>query len=334
VFFRRKLQLDVLLKKATTNTQKADLVDQCTRLGRNIARFHTLQSTYTPVALRYISDRQPLDSTVQTSFVEATQLYLPSALAPQDRSSGSTREVANMETALREGQCCMSLEQIWTQLHIKSHLLTYKGRNVCHQGLNTRARALIDRNDSKIKLNVLKYREACVALLKLEGVAEDVFVWQKLEDKDIRCMEEVEQLENNERRARAKETQKHVGQTMHEGSAMSEGHRTISWLFLDMEMGEGSLKGVYEGQSHLKFGFVSRYLSIFNIALRSKWAKAWARMRHWSEEVLPIKEEMRRVLQYHEHRAIWWESKDGDHAVSASHADGIAAYAHNQVNLH
>jgi hypothetical protein len=107
---------------------------------------------------------------------------------------------------------------------------------------------------------------------------------------------------------------------------MSEGHRTISWLFLDMETGEGSLKGVYEGQSHLKFGFVSGYSSIFNIALHSEWAKAWARMRRWSEEVLLIKEEMRHVLQYHEHQAIWWESKDGDHAVSASHADGIAAH--------
>jgi hypothetical protein len=116
----------------------------------------------------------------------------------------------------------------------------------------------------------LKYREAHAALLKLEGVAEDVFVWRKLEDKDIHCMEDAEQLENDERRACAKETRKHVGQTMHEGSAMSEGHRTISWLFLDMETGGGSLKGVYEGQSHLEFGFVSGYLSIFNIALRSK----------------------------------------------------------------
>jgi hypothetical protein len=283
------------------NTQKADLVDQRTHLRRNIARFRTLQSTYTPIALHYISDRQPLDSTVQTSFVEATQLYLPSALAPQDRSSGSMREVANMETALREGQCRTSLEQIRTQLHIKSRLLTYKGRNVCHQGPNTRARVLIDRNDSKIKLNVLKYGEARVALLKLEGVAEDVFVWRKLEDKDIHCMEDAEQLENDERRVRAKENRKHVGQTMHEGSAMSECHRTISWLFLDTETGGGSLKGVYKGQSHLEFGFVSGYLSIFNIALRSEWAKAWARTRCWSEEVLLIKEEMRRVSQYHEH---------------------------------
>lgn len=71
------------------------------------------------------------------------------------------------------------------------------------------------------------------------------------------------------------------------------------------------------------------------VALRSEWAKAWARTRRWAEEVVLIKEEIRRVLQYHEHRALWWEERrDGGVAISSSHAEGIAAYAHDQANLH
>lgn len=76
-------------------------------------------------------------------------------------------------------------------------------------------------------------------------------------------------------------------------------------------------------------------LTTENIALRSEWAKAWARTRRWTEEVLLIKEEMRRVLQYHENRALWWEERRGSGRVmSLRHAEGIAAYAQDQANLH
>jgi hypothetical protein len=241
--------LDVLLKKATTSIQKADLVDQRTRLGRNIARFRALQSTYTPVALRYVSDCRTPGTAEQSTFVENTPLYLPSALDSQDRSSGTTQEIAAMEAALREAQCRSSLEQLRTQLHVKSRLLTYKGRNVRNQGPNTRARALIDRNDEKIKMHVQKYREARVALQRLQGIAEKDFTWRKLEDKDIRCMEDPEQLEEKERRARTKEKVRQTSSAAPGGIVVSEGRRTISWLFIDTETGEGSMKGVYEGCS-------------------------------------------------------------------------------------
>lgn len=245
---RRKVRLDVMLKKATTSAQKADLVDERTRLGRNIARFRALQSTYTPIALRYISNSRPIDSTVAPTFIEDIPLYLPSALDAHDRANGTTEDIAVMEATLREAQCRTSLEQLRTQLHIKSRLLTYKGRNVRNQAPNTRARALIDRNDAKIKAHVLKYREAREALRRLQGVPENEFSWRKLEDKDIRCMEDPEQLERDEdRRARAREKGRQAGSTATGGLAVGEGRRTISWLFIDTETGEGSLKGVYEG---------------------------------------------------------------------------------------
>jgi hypothetical protein len=239
-----------------TNTQKAELVDQQTHLGRNLARFRTLQSTYTPASLRYLSSR-PVNSNL---FVEDTPLYLPSALNIVDRSTDITCDTATMEATLREAQCRTSLEQLRTQLHIKSRLLTYKERQVRYQGANTRARSLIDRNDAKIKAHAAKYRDAREALMKLQGADEATFGWRILEDRDIRCMEDPEKLDKDEARREArqereasKNPQADKGKktkdqtTATGGPGVGEGRRTVSWLFIDSETGDGSMKDIYEG---------------------------------------------------------------------------------------
>jgi hypothetical protein len=92
-------------------------------------------------------------------------------------------------------------------------------------------------------------------------------------------------------------------------------------------------------------------------AIRSEWAKAWARTRRWTEEVLLIREEMRRVITFHYHMAIRWElRRDGAGdaweaeasgngmevepvgiaavARGPAHDDGVAAYALGQAHLH
>jgi hypothetical protein len=73
------------------------------------------------------------------------------------------------------------------------------------------------------------------------------------------------------------------------------------------------------------------------IAIWVEWAKAWARTRCWNEEVQLLNEEMRRVLEFHEYKARWWEdrrSRSDDLIISAGLADGIRAYAEGQAQLH
>jgi hypothetical protein len=72
-------------------------------------------------------------------------------------------------------------------------------------------------------------------------------------------------------------------------------------------------------------------------AVRVEWCKAWARSRRWTEEVMLLREEMRRVIAYHEHKAEWWKQRrngDGCQWPSADHAEGACAYTSEHAAMH
>lgn len=68
--------------------------------------------------------------------------------------------------------------------------------------------------------------------------------------------------------------------------------------------------------------------------LRVEWVKSRARVLRWSEEVLLLKEEMRRVLVYLEYKAKWWEERavpwDG---LDSETTEGVRAYALRQASI-
>lgn len=70
------------------------------------------------------------------------------------------------------------------------------------------------------------------------------------------------------------------------------------------------------------------------IGLRVEWCKARARAMRWSEEVLLLQEEMRRVLAYHAWHARWWNDQAYRWSdLSAEQMEGVAAYAHRQAKV-
>ena len=73
------------------------------------------------------------------------------------------------------------------------------------------------------------------------------------------------------------------------------------------------------------------------VAVCVEWCKAWAHSHRWTEEVLLLVEEMRRVVAYHEHRADWWRQRWdglGCEWPSADHAEGARAYISKHANMH
>ena len=76
-------------------------------------------------------------------------------------------------------------------------------------------------------------------------------------------------------------------------------------------------------------------LSLFWTALQIQWCRTRAHAMRWSEEVLLVQEEMRRVLEYMSWFANWWTS----HAAVPSMAhdpyltEGLTAYAAKQADL-
>lgn len=68
--------------------------------------------------------------------------------------------------------------------------------------------------------------------------------------------------------------------------------------------------------------------------MRAEWARTKARADRWSEEVVWLIEEMRRILQYFRWRAAWWRKRqnlrtDANPDVSR----GLSAYANKQAAL-
>ena len=68
--------------------------------------------------------------------------------------------------------------------------------------------------------------------------------------------------------------------------------------------------------------------------MRVEWAKARVHMNRWKEEVLLVQEEMRRVLAYHEWRAMWWQQQSSLRKVgNATIQVGITGYANKQAAI-
>lgn len=69
-------------------------------------------------------------------------------------------------------------------------------------------------------------------------------------------------------------------------------------------------------------------------ALRIEWCRVRARAMRWSEEVLMLREEMRRVLAYFLWHAGWWSELAviNRHGLSNVSQEGVAAYAYKQAH--
>ncbi|KAJ6453223.1 hypothetical protein C8R47DRAFT_951488, partial [Mycena vitilis] len=297
---QRRLRIQVELKKAGTTAQKIDIVGLRTKLSRGIVRFRKLQSTYTPGCLQALA-RLKEDA---KELPEDTPLMLPSALPQAERAVGCMGGVHLIEGLARDAQCSASLMRLRNQLHIKSRFMTYKGLHSRNQGANTRSRTLVARNESKIRLHSEKYQAAWNALRLLEGGDPSKVGWRKLKKEDIRLMEDQEEL--TKRQALRKRRDRNAQDRLQ-----------ISWIW--------TVAGMSGSDAELEE------------ALRIEWAKAWARSRRWTEEVLLLEEEYRRVLVSFEYEAGRWDERARGVSVGVipvEVAEGKIAYALRQAAMY
>ncbi|TRM55168.1 hypothetical protein BD626DRAFT_579315 [Schizophyllum amplum] len=174
-----------------------------------------------------------------------------------------------IEERLRNGGCGTSLEDLRNRLVAKSRMLTYKNRNMRHQGATTRARGVLKKNDEKVDLAVGKYIDSRAALIRLADGDGRRVRWPALDrGKDVRCMEDPD-------KTRARGTKRPHTSLEMDGdgrghlqecrNATGEGRRTVSWIWKWMDVGSGQTDGVYHG-------------------MRIEYCKAFSRVRRWREE--------------------------------------------------
>ena len=197
-----------------------------------MARFRVLQATYMPVVAHLLASRPPSSASEQP---EVAILYLPSKLSAVELAQ-CTPGLSELEKQLREAQCSSSLERLRNQLFIKTRFLIHKGLHLRHQAATTRARALLDRNERKIRLHAAKYRDARAALLRYHGDDESNFEWEELKQEDIRCMEDPDALEKRAMKA-TKPT-------------LGESKRKLSWIWMAAAQGANSDSRMHDGAEH------------------------------------------------------------------------------------
>jgi hypothetical protein len=236
-------------------------VSQRTKLSRGIARFRNLQITYMPISIQVLNN-QPTPLQDKEEQPEDVPLLLPSALS-ELQTIGCVPGLVEIEQKLREAQCVDSLEQLRNHLHMKARLITHKGLHVRHQGPNTRARSLINRNDLKIRQFTMKYQAARVALLALNGDDEATLGWELLKEDDVRCMEDSEELEKRAKREQARQLRRERAarnQSLAEDAdadnyvppvprTRGESRQTISWLWQAAGHGSDNDAGLLGGTS-------------------------------------------------------------------------------------
>ncbi|KAF7341815.1 hypothetical protein MSAN_02036500 [Mycena sanguinolenta] len=169
--------------------------------------------------------------------------------------------------------------------------------------MNTRSRALVARNESKIRLHSEKFQMAWQARLRLVGGDKSKVGWPQLKKEDIRCMQDPEEHSRNaEKRRKATERR----------------------LRKESELREDGLLGEEEDDEMVT-------------PLRIEWSKAWARSRRWTEEVRLLEEEWRRLPVTHAHREKVWIERAVAVPVGSipfAEAEGMVAYATKQSQMY
>lgn len=282
-----------------------------------------------PGLLQYQSDVHGKDgvSPISAERPEDADLKLPSQVPKESRHQVFVQGLPAVEEKLRTAQCHDALDSLRHILKIKSRLIKFKHKNIRGQREGTRSRAIIDRVHERARATATKYRAARAAKFKLSGPGEWENELRVLVDADVRSYQDPNKLSRKRGRPGTFEDG-HASTHMEEGMEMEdfdlrpetrdrrdgtgETRRTFSWIWLTAVNPDGDGDEI----------------------LQMEWAKSRARANRAREEVLLLKEEMRRVIEFLKWKSQWWLSKAEDRPADDALAEGLLAYSHKQARLH
>ena len=262
---------------------------------------------YMPQVLAYLPDESdsvdPDDAQgLDNSKPETWPLYLPSAIASDDRSS-CYKGVIETEQVLRLAQLQDGLVGLRLSRRALRNLRLYFKTNMAGEGkkTQTKSRAVETNANTRIKRAVWRYRAAYHALLELDPSGDWTGEYRELKDEDNRG------------------PLKEVGE-----SGPGDGWYAPSWIWVaplaTTIPGEGSAAEQQE----------------INETVRHEWMTCRARADRWVEEEALLLEEMRRVVTHLAWKYREWSGKVGARAGSCTPdvQRGIDAYARKQADIH
>ncbi|KIY61212.1 hypothetical protein CYLTODRAFT_328727, partial [Cylindrobasidium torrendii FP15055 ss-10] len=259
---------------------------------------------------------------------EQVKLWLPSDI-PHGTCLSYPTILFITEAGLRRLDCSSELDTVRQLLYSQGHLISYRDRFVTGQKKGTRSRTLIQDVTDRLNAAVLRFNTACTALIGLtdEKSARPyrVLVKDNLRTKDIfdfkgKAAERLSKVLNSRIRKRIRG--RNVGADPVGESAQGdpaavasadaneagrESRRVMNWIW--------TAKGAPDLDEE----------SFLYDAVRVEWCKAYARKQRWSEEVVLVNEERRRVIESIRAERDEWKARED------ATTGGRAAYAHRQV---
>ncbi|CAK5267983.1 unnamed protein product [Mycena citricolor] len=282
-----------------------------------LARFRELQGLYMPAAPAIIEEAEARrDRSAASPRPEHIKLWMPSEMPSLlGPARGCVGGLLDMEMKLRVAQCENSLTLVRARLHAKRHLISFRNANVTGQNQSTKARTLISEVGEKVTASANRYRRGREALVAA-GCLEKFQHLRELKDEHLQMSGAA--METDAERTDASTAMK-IGALgggkaprQDQGSSM----QVISWIWTAPGALDNEEKDLHD-------------------SIRVEWSRALARRDRWTEEVLLLKEEMRRVCAYLEWQADWWKTKSSGQVSSSREVEaGARAFALKQSAWH
>ncbi|KAK7021079.1 hypothetical protein VNI00_017525 [Paramarasmius palmivorus] len=358
------------LKNDPTTRQKKKVEELRVSLGKLFNTYEQLMPIYMPGLVQYLED---IDQREDSSDVDPAdiKIWLPSDIPAEDRHRVCHPNIAAVEARLEVARCHDALHGIRHTLRIKSRMTLFKNTNVRGQRESGKAREVINRVVNRVHFYANRYRACRFALLKLWGDGEWEKTLQPLKDEDLRAMRDPALVRigpgrkgNEEEDTEEEEAEftrllgsklKRWGDgvpTVHSQShsLSSNSNPSKPSFFFPSDLihpdrtaaDHRTVHGTGETRkSHSWIWWAGGRLDLEdgadennNDILRSEWCKSRSRLLRAKEEILLVKEEMRRTLAYLEWRAQEWERcADLQPMPSSATPEGKRAYAVAQAQM-
>ncbi|KAF6747217.1 hypothetical protein DFP72DRAFT_821963, partial [Ephemerocybe angulata] len=227
------------------------------------------------------------------------------------RQAAVDARLTEIEFQLRTAQAQEALTNLRRCLQRRITVYDLKNRWLRGQSPNTKALNLLGNIESQITTARDEYRQARVAILSLADMMGKVGLeafYRPLEDNDVRAMASPV-LDREPETMTLKQLEKAKRSTGETG-------RTVSWIWRHASASEDN-HTEYEAE-----------------AIKVEWAKSRARAMRYQEEVLIVREEMRRTVRFFSWKEKEWykcgEARGKHGPIEEHYNEGLQAYAKRQ----
>ncbi|KAJ7468418.1 hypothetical protein B0H11DRAFT_2238884 [Mycena galericulata] len=282
-----------------------------------IGTFRDLQRRFMPGAAHTIAQAEAArDVDDPPPKPEKIRLFMPSDMPidPSDPLRGCVKGLLGMEGKLRAAQCSNALVKLRARLHAKRHLIIFRNDNIAGQVHATKAATLIEQLGERVNESAEKYRRGRTALISLRGAEACQVEFPELRPVDVQLDGDAGESDAAARKKLAVIGAGRGARAPRDAPGMSK--RLMSWIWTAPGALDDEEERLHE-------------------SVRVEWARARARKVRWEEEVLMLREEMRRVLRMLGWLGGWWRARaDLRSEVSPDIAAGLRAFALKQGDWH